>query len=53
MRLQGIGEAEGSGWLLRAAVGLGWFFELGVPTPGSGIEPGLAFRVAPNGTMTR
>jgi hypothetical protein len=26
LRLQGIGDPEGSGWLLRAGVGLGWFF---------------------------
>ena len=26
LRLQGIGDPTGSGWLLRAGVGLGWFF---------------------------
>jgi hypothetical protein len=26
LRLQGIGDAEGNGWMLRAGVGLGWFF---------------------------
>lgn len=26
LRLQGIGDAESSGWLLRAGMGLGWFF---------------------------
>jgi hypothetical protein len=26
MRLQGIGDVEGTGWQLRAGVGLGWFF---------------------------
>ena len=26
LRLQGIGDVEGRGWLVRAGVGLGWFF---------------------------
>lgn len=26
IRLHGVGDVEGTGWLLRAGVGLGWFF---------------------------
>jgi hypothetical protein len=26
LRMQGIGDVEGKGWMLRAGVGLGWFF---------------------------